>query len=216
MKNLEDLVLPSIPPLAFFDVRGELLEGKKIPSSSLKKNLFFLSSPSVFLGEEPFADFYMAWHRAGISVRCEIKVPFEDCRYPRYEEGDSLELCFDTRDLKDVGFVHRFCHHFLILPQEVQGVRALEITRFRTDDTHPLCDPEELEVATEFGKERYSMTLEIPSSCLHGYDPLSLDHIGFTYRINRRRGSSQHFALSSHREQFQNHPALWSSLKLIK
>lgn len=205
--------LPALFPADFFALSFDLLYSKKTPSG---KKSFLLPDTSSLLGEESFAKVFLAWNEKGIFIEAEIDKLFEECFFPEYSEGDSLELFFDTRDLKTTGFATRFCHHFLILPRAIDGVQSQEITHFRTEDRHPLCDPSELEVEVKFGRNDYKLEIFIPSSCLQGYDPLSFDRLGFTYRINRYQGPPQHFSVSSQFYSIQQQPSLWSSLKFTK
>ena len=158
----------------------------------------------------------MAWNEKGLLFEFEIAKPFEEALYPDYQKGDSIELFIDTRDLKTAGFPTRFCHHFLILPQSVEGIESQEITRFRTDDTHPLADSDLIFCDTEFSKNAQRIRIRIASEALHGYDPLSFDRLGFNYRINRPGGEPGHFVLSSNVANPAGHPSLWASMKLIK
>lgn len=97
-----------------------------------------------------------------------------------------------------------------------QNFYGREITRFRNDDMHPLCHPENLQVSVKTEKNSYWMSIEIPSDCLFGYDPLSFSKIGFTYKINRASGPSQHFAVTTDEYVIEQHPATWGTLKLLK
>ncbi|MBS0605472.1 MAG: hypothetical protein JSR57_00865 [Verrucomicrobia bacterium] len=208
--------MPALAPLDFFSVATPVRYGKALSSSKRLKPAFFLPNTSAFLGEEAFADVALSWSEEGLVAEATVNQPFEGAHYPRFSEGDALELFIDTRDLKNAGFVTRFCHHFVILPQEVQGIRALEITHFRTEDSHPLCDPSELQVDFAFDKKSYWLRAVIPASCLHGYDPDHFDRLGFTYRLNRPHGGPQHFALRSHDWAIDQNPRLWATLKLEK
>jgi hypothetical protein len=203
--------IPELAPLHFFRLNVDVKSGKEI-----KKKGHLLTSTSSFLAEEPFADVAMAWNESGIIVQVDVHKKFEEAIYPKYEEGDAIELFFDTRNLKEAGFPTRFCHHFLILPQEVQGVRALELTRFRNEDSHPLCAPEMIKASTIIDSRSYRTTVELPGEILHGYDPLAFDRLGFTYCIHRPKKESQHFAVSSHYVPVAQHPSLWATCKLIK
>jgi hypothetical protein len=207
---------PPLAPLEFFSLEGRILYSKSAPSSKLMKRSFLLPDTSEWLAEERFADVALAWNEEGIFVDVFVEQAFEEAAYPRYFEGDAVELFFDTRDLKTAGFATRFCHQFVFLPQPVQGIQAQEITHFRTEDTHPLCDAAELQVNTEIESKKYAMQIFIPASCLHGYDPATFDRIGMTYRIHRFKGSPQHFALSSQHFSLEQHPRLWASFKLVK
>lgn len=208
--------LPALAPLDFFALEGELNYVKASPSLKEMRKKFLLPDMSPFLAEEKFAEVALAWSESGIYICIFVDRPFEEASYPRFNEGDAVELFFDTRDLKTAGFATRFCHRFVFLPQPVQGISAQEITHFRTEDTHPLCDPADLQITSEIGKKDYSMQIFIPAHALHGYDPASFEKIGFTYRIHRAKGAPQHFALSSQHFSIEQHPRLWASFKFIK
>ncbi len=213
-ENLEQC--PPLAPLEFFALESELRYSKTAPSSKLMRRSFLLSDTSEWLAEQRFAEVAMAWNEEGIFIDVYVDKPFEEAFYPRFSEGDAVELFFDTRDLKTAGFPTRFCHQFVILPQAVQGIQAQEITHFRTEDTHPLCEASDIQVTAEFANKSYDLQIYIPASCLHGFDPASFDHIGFTYRIHRFKGLPQHFALSSEHFSLEQHPRLWASFKFTK
>jgi hypothetical protein len=200
--------LPPLPPLQFFAITAEIKKGAEIKKTHL------LPEFSDLLAEVNFADVFMAWNEEGILLKVEVRKSFEEAHYPDYQKGDALEFFFDTRDLKTAGFPTRFCHHFLVLPKDVQGVQVQELSTFRTEDTHPLCDPDEIEVKTTFAGRGYQMEIFFPAHVLHGYEPTSFDHLGFTYRIHRAKGPSQHFALSSLFYKIEQTPSLWGSLIL--
>ncbi len=202
--------LPSLTPLDFFTLEGEI-SYVKTPPSSKQMRRFLLPDLSEFLAEERFADVALAWSEAGIYAAVFVNKPCEEVFYPRFEEGDAVELFFDTRDLKTAGFSTRFCHRFVFLPQAVQGISAQEITHFRTEDTHPLCDPSDLQLTAEIGKKDYALQIFIPSHALHGFDPASFEKIGFAYRIHRVKGAPQHFAMSPQHFSMEQHPRLWAS-----
>lgn len=202
--------IPPIAPLHFFRMNAEVKYGKP------EGKKYLLPQTADLLGEESFADVALAWQEEGIFARVVVHQPFEEAVYPKYEEGNAIELFFDTRDLKEAGFPTRFCHHFLILPQEVQGVQALELSRFRTEDRHPLCDPGAIEVHTENTPKSFSVEIGFPADILHGYDPRSFDRLGFTYCIHRPKKGSQHFAVSSRDIAIAQHPSFWATCQLIR
>lgn len=208
--------LPPLKPLEFFTLEGELKYSKTPPSSKIMRRSFMLPDTSDWLAEERYAEVALAWSEAGIFADVFVNKPFEEAAYPRFAEGDAVELFFDTRDLKTAGFATRFSHQFVFLPAPVQGISAQEISHFRTEDIHPLCDSSDLQVTVEIGKKDYEMQIFIPAHCLHGFDPSSFDRIGFTYRIHRYRGAPQHFALSSQHFSIEQHPRLWASFKCTK
>lgn len=203
--------IPSLSPVQFFGittdcfyVRGKLKTAKEL----------LLPSTSDLLGETSFADVYAGWNVEKLAFHFSVHLPFQKVGEGDFRKGDSIELFIDTRDMKTKGAISRFCHHFVFFPVLVQNFYGREVTRFRSDDMHKLCHPEDLQVLPNVSDDSYSIAIEIPSHCLHGYDPLSFSRIGFTYRINRSGGEPQHFAVSSEEYTIEQHPATWGTLKL--
>lgn len=209
----------SITPVNFFQIQAtcSYLTPNTFPTLTAKNSQkYLLPDTSALCVENHFADVAMGWNHEGIEVLATVKVPSIQTAYPNITNGDSVELFFDTRDVKTSGFNTRFCHHFFFLPEAVEGVNAGEITRFRTEDVHELCDPKDLNVKSLVKSNGYSLHILIPTQCLYGYDPDQFDRLGFTYRINRTTGRSQHFSVTSDEYQVEQQPSLWSSLQLIK
>ncbi len=211
--SLFDEDLPALSPVQFFGLSADcqFLRGAIKPGKGT-----LLPLTNDLLDEEHFADVYAAWNFEKLCFYFVVRRPFQKVGEPDFRKGDSIELFIDTRDLKTKGVVTRFCHHFVFFPVEVKNFFGQEITRFRNEDTHRLCHPEDLQVTSEIAEDSYSLLIEIPAHCLHGYDPLSFSRIGFTYRINRFEGPSQHFAVSSEEYNIEQHPATWGTLKLLK
>lgn len=211
MDLFEDL--PALSPVQFFGLTADclFLRGPLKPEKT-----FLLPSTSELLDEESFADIYAAWSFEKLYFYIAVHRPFQRVGEGDFRKGDSVELFIDTRDLKTKGVVTRFCHHFVFFPVEMQNFYGREVTRFRNEDTHRLCHPEDLHIAPDLDESSYRLAIEIPAHCLYGYDPLSFSRIGFTYRINRSEGPAQHFAVSSEEYAIEQHPATWGTLKLLK
>lgn len=204
--------IPPFSPLSFFSVRDTILHGKEIPSNPLKRKKYLVEPTTEVTGQGKNSSLYMAWHSSGLTIEVESKKEFQESHYPRFVSGDAVEIFIDTRDMKNAGFITRFCHHFLFLPRPANDVQKTEITRFRTDDTHDLAPDEELQLTVDKKK----MAIFIPSHCLHEYDPDNFDRIGFSYRIHQYRGDVQDFAPDVTHYPCDQQPALWPSFSLIK
>jgi hypothetical protein len=213
-ETLEEL--NAISPADFYNLKLELHAFNASLKSKLFRKSYFLPETADLLGEETFAEVAMGWSQDGVLFEIFVKKAFETSLYPEFRKGDSIELFLDTRDFKGPSFPGRFCHHFVILPKEVEGILCQEITRFRTEDAHPLSDGDTIKVESEFDKRDYRLKIFLPSHVLHGYDPATFDRLGFTYRINRSGGEPQHFSVSSKEYAIEQAPSLWSSLKLVK
>jgi len=210
---MADVNLDQISPLLPVDFFSVGLDLHGVDQKGLKKK-HNLPHFKPLLDEIAFADVAIGWTLDGIVCRVDVGTSFKDCQFPDYRRGDSVELFIDTRDGKASGFVTRFCHHFVFLPKEVDGIQKQEVTHFRAEERHELCDAEKLLAHTEFGNSSYQLDIFIPSECLHGYDPTSFERLGFAYRINRAHGKAQHFCLSSRSVQIEQQPSLWSSMEM--
>lgn len=203
--------VPSLSPVQFFGITSDCLY---VRGALKPEKEYLLPSTAELLAEEPFADVYAGWNVDKISFYLIVHVPFQKVPEADLRRGDSFEVFIDTRDLKTKGVVSRFCHHFVFFPAQYQNFYGQEVTRFRGEDMHHLCHPEDLQVIPHVEETSYRMRIEIPAHCLHGYDPLSFSRLGFTYRINRAGGASQHFAVSSEEYPIEQHPATWGTLRL--
>lgn len=210
---LEDLV--PLNPIAFFAFQIECFS---IGTKKWEKR-HRLPDLTSFHNTQPFADIFLGWHKQGIEAEVIVKGSFNSPSFPNLAQGDSIEFFFDTRDVKTTGFTTKFCHHFFFLPDPLfnhdDSIQGGEMTRFRTEDRHELCESRLLKIESESGRKERKIKIFIPSECLHGYDPSQFDRLGFTYRINRVDGSRQNFSASDSDFAIESQPALWSSLKLI-
>ena len=215
---MKEAILDAISPFSpssFFSLSLDIKYATNLAEIKNLGNEYLLPDMSELLAEETFSSLFIAWNEEGIALQANIDKPFENNRASEYRKGDNLELFFDTRDLKSAGFPTRFCHHFLFLPHAEEGSLASEITQFRTEDTHPLCDSRELKFDTVFNKKNYKIKIFIPSHCMHGYDPSSFNRIGFAYRVNRQMGRPQNFSVSSHYFAIEQQSGLWSTGILV-
>ena len=211
-----------LTPVNFFQLSADcryLPHGKGESFPLLTKTLaakFLLPDTSALCAEESFADVSMGWNEDGLEFFVRVKEPFRRAFFPAVDQGDSVELFIDTRDVKSAGFNTRFCHHFYFLAEGIDGNFAGEITRFRTEDTHPLCDSNELKIKSLIQTSGYALNIFIPNHCLYGYDPVQFNRLGFSYRINRAEGFPQHLSVVTEDFPVDQQPSLWASLKLIK
>ncbi len=205
--------VPAINALQFFSVELDCLYVSKAKEVFHKD--YLIPTTAQLLDEQEFAKVYLGWNEYFIQMYFEVFVDFEEVSYSEYRKGDSVELFFDTRDLKDQSFMTQFCHHFIVYPQKIKNIHAREITRFRSDETHILCDPENLMVEASYAKNSYTLNIKIPTYCLYGFDCKNFRRMGFCYRINQSNNPPQHFGLSSFEYKIEQNPSLWPSLILI-
>lgn len=205
----------ALTPINFFQIGVDCKKIEGVFPQLNEKSKYLLPSTAHLCDDEEFSKVYMGWNREGIELQIVVSQAVQSCSYPSIERGDSVELFFDTRDVKTSGYNTRFCHHFFFLPEAVEGHLAGEMTRFRTEDVHELCDPNELKLKVKTSSRGYSLNIFIPNTCLHGYDPEQFRRLGFSYRINRYRGHPQHFSTVTDEYQIEQQPSLWASVQLV-
>lgn len=205
--------LPNLKVLNFFDLTIDL--NKLSSKTKLLNKKYLIKSFSSLLNEEEFAHVYMAWAEKGLYFLFDINYPFTKVS-SEYKKSDSVEILIDTRSLKTKGYITKFCHHFVFFSQEVNGYKAEEVTRFTGNDIHKLCDPKDLIVESIIKPKSYMLTIEIPSTCLLGYNPSELDYLSLNYRINRFEAPPQDFSISSLEHSIEKSPHLWPKFKLIE
>ena len=199
--------LPPIPPEHFFDLSIQIRKkGKRVS---------YLPDTSFLTGEPTFARMSLTWSPEGMAVYARVERPLVASFYPKYRSGDSLELFFETRLLQKRSSIHRFCHHFLFLPQKVGEVEAQEITTFHPLERRPQASPDLLLLQTSRRARQYEMKIEIPQEGFYGYDPLHFNTLRFSYRLNCYGGEAQSFFPSSNAFSLEKDPSLWATLALV-
>lgn len=212
--------LPAITPINFFQIAFSCsylpVKGAfpRLSLSTSKK--YLLPNTAALCNEKPFAQGAMGWNEEGLEFCFCVNKGLEEVFFPNITKGDSIELFIDTRNIKTSGFNTRFCHHFFFLPEAIEGRQAGEMTHFRTEDAHELCEGSELSVKTIVKKNEYTLHCHIPKQCLVGFDPQQFDRLGFAYRINRPYLESQHFCVVTADYRLEEQPSLWSQVRLIK
>jgi hypothetical protein len=211
----------SLAPINFLQVRTRcprLPTSESFPSLETVRKIdpYLLPDLTDYCGDESFASLAMGWSPEGLEFQVAVQSPIEKVYFPEVEKGDSIELFIDTRDVKTAGTNNRFCHHFFFLPEAIDGRQAGEMTKFRTEDKHDWCDPNELQIKVKKNAKGYIAKIFIPAQCLHGYDPEQCSSIGFTYRINRYGELPQHYSVDSEDYSLEQQPALWSSITLAQ
>ncbi len=196
---------PAVLPLHFFEVELDVRKGGK-PT--------LINGHPEFLDEEPFSEVYLAVSEKGICIQLKVFKPFEKAVFPDVEKGDGIEFFVDTRGIQGSLIIHKYCHHFVFIPKEVDGILGVEVTRFKTNDKRELAQKESLKLSTQFTKNGYSMEVFIPDIALFGYEPIEYPSVKIAYIVHRGSAESNHFPKSGREYSLKDHPSLWATLVL--
>lgn len=199
--------LPNLNVLNFFNLNIDCFKFSTKPKLLNKK--YLIKSFCSLLEEEEFAQCYMAWAEKGLYFIFDINHPFTKAT-SEFKKSDSVEIFIDTRSLKTKGYITKFCHHFVFFAEEVDSHKGMEVTRFSSDDMHKLCDSKDLIVESIIKSKSYLLNIEIPATCLVGFNPQEINQISLTYRVNRFEAPCQDFSISSKEHNIEKSPHLWA------
>ncbi len=175
---------------------------------------YFLPETTALFNEEHFADVALGYNEEGLAISLYVHQKFQGVSLPDFDQGDSLSLFIDTRNVKTSAFNTRFCHHFVVLAKDLEGIQVFEHTHFRGQEKRPYADPSLIFVESKFTKSSYQLHLFIPQEALYGFDILKCDQLGFSYSITRPYNDPQNFSCSAKDFKIEETPSLWASVKL--
>ena len=169
--------------------------------------------------QEPLAQLTVAWSEDGLYIaeRCPKPVGTVAVNRRSPHAGDGLQVWIDTRATQTGHRATRFCHHFVLLPKGGGGMRenplAWQGNIRRTRERAPLCDPDEIRIASSIGEEEYTIEAHLPASILNGYEPEPGGRISFNYFVHDIPGGRQ-FWSSPRGFPGDWDPSLWAVLEL--
>lgn len=208
--------LPSLLPLHFFEL---YFDARYVSATKRRGKLgkeYLINPTGKYSDEDDCIELFLGWNEKGLIAQAKIFSANIEIDPSDFRKGDSLELFFDTRNLKSQGYVSKFSHHFVIFPELVDNFYLKEVTRFRNEDMHILASPADFDVNIEEGKDFYFADIFIPAKCLYGFDPSRFDKLGFTYRVNRRGKDPAYFSVSSLEIAVERNPYFWATVNLVK
>ena len=163
-------------------------------------------------------DFRVGWNEKALlfSIRVSGKTQAPWCRLTHPEESDGVQVCLDTRDVRNVHRATRYCHRFAFLPAgngtdgKEPAVLWFPIHRAKG---HPnAVAVERIAVQSEIFPDGYRIAAKIPSDVLTGYDPDEHSRLGFHYSIVDKEYGNQPFLVGSPFPHDQD-PSLWGTLE---
>lgn len=198
--------LAPLPPSAFFGFSWSVPKGRDFSSRSPFRGSSVLPPLDDLLLEEAFADLALTWSDRALTLLWKVRGPFSENTFPRYRDGDSIELFIDTRPQIQSTAVNKFCHHLLFLPDE----SGVELTRLRADDERPFAENIKCHITKE-GRS-HLVRIDLSDKDLFGFEPKKGAKLGFAYRVNRYQNSEQSFPID--KNSLESHPHMWGTLVL--
>lgn len=167
-----------------------------------------------------FYDLRIAWNHSGIAFSLIVtgKTQRPWCRQIHPEESDGLQICLDTRDVKDVHRASRFCHRLIFMPtgsgpsQSPPHIFWLPIHRAK-GHPNPI-DVELIKVRSTINVDGYRLDVMIPGDQLTGFEPTEHPNLGFHFALTDRELGNRYLLVEPPFPHDQD-PSLWGTLELI-
>ena len=147
----------------------------------------------------------------GLEISGKTQPPSAKAKTP--EEADSVILCIDTRDTKNIRRAGRFCHRFRVAASKKGDTRVSQEFVPRAREDSPM-QPNEAEAISEVTEAGYRVLVSIPAANLTGFAPQESPRIGFfAILIDRELGTVP--MAGDTRLPLEADPSLWTSLRLV-
>ena len=168
----------------------------------------------------PF-DFRIGWNETGLlfSLTVSGKKQLIWCRTTQPDESDGIQICLDTRNVKDIHRASRFCHRLLFMPSgkgqdfSQPAVMWLPIHRAR-EHPNPI-DLQQIRMQCKISPEGYRLNIALPGKVLTGFDPEEHPNLGFHFSVMDREYGNSYFLVAPPFPHDQD-PSLWETLAMVK
>jgi len=164
-------------------------------------------------------DFRMGWNETGLFFSLTVfgKQQSLWCRTSQPDESDGVQICLDTRDIKDIHRASRFCHRLLFMP--IGGGRdqahpvSFWLPIHRAKEHPNSIDLSQIKMQSHVTPDGYCLHVFLPGKILTGFDPTEYPNLGFHFAIMDREGGNSYFLVSPPLPHDQD-PSLWGTLTL--
>ena len=167
---------------------------------------------------QSFARVHLSWDEDGLYVGLHVEGKTNVVSHRQHpHNAEALFLWIDTRDVRDAHRASRFCHQFVAMPRgggpQRKGGAAWQQPIRRAREATPICQPQQLKVASKCRKDGYSLELAIPRSVLNGFDPDQNKRLGFAYLVTDHEHGHQTWSVPG-RFPYNVDPSTWAAVKL--
>ena len=166
-------------------------------------------------------DFRIGWNETGILFSLTVSEKKQSlwCKTFHPDESDGIQICLDTRDIKDIHRASRFCHRLFFMP--IGGGR---------DQTHPASfwlpihrakehpnsiDLSQVKMQSQVSADGYQLDVFLPGKILTGFEPIEYPNLGFHFVVIDREHGNSFFLIAPPLPHDQD-PSLWGTLAMVK
>ena len=166
-------------------------------------------------------DFRIGWNETGLFFLLTISGKKQSlwCRTSQPDESDGIQICLDTRDIKDIHRASRFCHRLLFMP--IGGGRdqllptAFWLPIHRAKEHPNAVDLSQIKMQNSVTVDGYQLAVFLPGKILTGFNPEEHPNLGFHFEVMDREYGNSYFLVAPPLPHDQD-PSLWGTLTLVK
>ena len=165
-------------------------------------------------------DFRIGWNETGLLFSMIVSDKRQSlwCRSTQPDESDGIQICLDTRDIKDIHRASRFCHRLLFMPigsgHDQQQPLAVWLPIHRAKEHPNPIDLSQIKMRSKLAPKGYRLDVFLPGKILTGFDPVEYPHLGFHFvAIDREYGNS--YFLAAPPLPHDQDPSLWGTLTMM-
>jgi len=165
-------------------------------------------------------DFRIAWNETGLLFSLIVSEKKQSlwCRSTQPDESDGIQICLDTRDIKDIHRASRFCHRLLFLPigsgRDQSQPTAVWLPIHRAKEHPNSIDLSQIKMKSAFSASGYRLDVFLPGKILTGFDPAEYPSLGFHFMVSDREYGSSYFLVAPPLPHDQD-PSLWGTLVMM-
>ena len=164
-------------------------------------------------------EFFIGWNETGLlfSLMVSGKKQSLWCRNTQPEESDGIQICLDTRDIKDIHRASRFCHRLSFMPigsgREQSNPMVVWLPIHRAKEHPNSIDLAQIKMQSDVSAKGYRLNVFLPGKILTGFDPGEYPNLGFHFVVRDREYGNSYFLAAPPLPHDQD-PSLWGTLSM--
>jgi len=165
-------------------------------------------------------EFRIGWHETGLFFSLIVSEKKQSlwCRSTQPDESDGIQICLDTRDIKDIHRASRFCHRLLFMPigggRDQSQPTAFWLPIHRAKEHPNSIDLSQIKMQSKVLPDGYRLNIFLPGKILTGFEPAEYPSLGFHFVVMDREYSNGYFLVAPPLPHDQD-PSLWGTLTLV-
>jgi len=164
-------------------------------------------------------NFFIGWNEAGLLFSLIVSEKKQSlwCRSTQPDESDGIQICLDTRDIKDIHRASRFCHRLLFMPigsgRDQTQPQAVWLPIHRAREHPNSIDLSQIRMQSKVSAAGYRLDVFLPGKTLTGFDPTEHPNLGFHFALKDREYGDSYFLAAPPLPHDQD-PSLWGTLTM--